>query len=225
MLHLSLVHLPRDRPIDLYQAHQLVWKAFPNSREGERPFLFSLDQRPSHHSILVQSTEAPAWDFLNDRGRVQTKTFDPRRIVTGSALRFFLRANPTVDRKGFRDGKKRRVAVGINPQLTFEQMGRPDDAPNTPDEVAVWRRAQLLDWLDRKAEAGGFEVESAEPGPIVARKVVRSVRGRERPMTFHEVEFTGTLRVNGSEAFTRTLAAGIGRARAFGYGLLMVRPA
>lgn len=224
MLHLSLLRLPRDRPIDPYQAHQLVWKAFPNVRKDERPFLFSLDYRPTHHSLLVQSTRIPDWHFLDGRGAVQTKTFDPGRISTNTELRFFLRANPTVDRKGYASGKQ-RVGVGINPALTFERMGRPDEAPTTAREIAEWRRDALLGWLDRKAEHSGFQIESAEPGPIVERRVVRNVKKKTRPMTFHEVEFTGTLRVTDQEAFTRTCAHGLGRGKAFGYGLLMVRPA
>lgn len=231
MLHLSLLHLPRDRPrwrsLDPYHAHQLAWKAFPDVPRGERPFLFSMDEHGPHHSLLVQSTRSPDWGFLIGDAVVQTKTFDPARIPTDEPLRFFLRANPTVDRKGFGDGKKRRVAVGTNPALAFQQMGRSQDAPTTPAEKAAWRAAQLRDWLARHGELGGFDVEACEPGPIVARRIVRTENGRPkgRPMTFHEVEFTGTLRVTDEETFARTCAGGLGRGKAFGYGLLMVRPA
>ncbi len=223
MLHLSLLQLRRDRPLDPYQAHQLVWKAFPDTPEGDRPFLFSLDHRSTHHSLLVQSTTAQSWDFLGDRGSVQTKSFDPSLIGAGTELRFFLRANPTVDRKGFKDGKKRRVAVGINPELAFRRMGRPEDAPSTPSAIAKWRREELIDWLKRKGEDGGFRIEEAEPGPIIERRIVRDVRQRARPITLHEVEFTGTLKVADQESFARTLGTGLGRGKAFGYGLLMVR--
>ncbi len=233
MLHLSLLHLPRNRPrwrhLDPYQAHQLAWKAFPEvpRDKGARPFLFSLDERNHHHSLLVQSTRSPDWAFLDGDADVQTKTFSPEQIPENTPLRFFLRANPTVDRKGFRDGKKRRVAVGTNPELVFQQMGLPEDVPTTPAERAAWREEQLCDWLDRQGERGGFRVDSCAPGPIVARRIVRAKNGytRGRPMTFHEVEFTGTLRVADAVAFTRTCARGVGRGKAFGYGLLMVRPA
>ncbi len=225
MLHLSLVHLPRKRALDPYQAHQLAWKAFPDVQEAQRPFLFSLEHRPVHHSLLVQSTEQPDWNFLDGRGHVQTKVFDPARIDSGSELRFFLRANPTVDRKGFDDEKKRRVAVGINPKRAFERMGRPDDAPTTARDIAAWRRSELIGWIERKGKSGGFEVLDVEPGPIVARRIVRNAQQRSKPMTFHEVEFTGLLKVANTGAFIATLSNGIGRGKAFGYGLLMVRAA
>lgn len=231
MLHLSLLRLPRDRPrwrtLDPYHAHQLAWQAFPGVSRGERPFLFSLDERGPHHSLLVQSTRPPDWAFLDGDADIRSKSFDPNRVPTDEPLRFFLRANPTVDRKGFRDGKKRRVAVGTNPDLTFQQMGRPEDAPATTSEKAEWRNAQLRDWIERQGGRGGFDVETCEPGPIVARRIARTENGRPkgRPMTFHEVEFTGTLRVLEQDAFARTCAGGLGRGKAFGYGLLMVRPA
>lgn len=231
MLHLSLLRLLRDHPrwrtLDPYHAHQIAWKAFPDVPRGERPFLFSLDERGGHHSLLVQSTRPPDWGFLSGDGAIQTKTLDLARIPSGEPLRFFLRANPTVDRKGFHDGKKRRVAVGINPDLAFQQMGRPEDAPSTAAEKAEWRDAQLRDWIERQGERGGFDIEACEPGPIVARRIARTENGRPkgRPMTFHEVEFTGTLRVIDQVAFARTCAGGLGRGKAFGYGLLMVRPA
>ena len=231
MLHLSLLRLPRSHPrwhhLDPYQAHQLAWKAFLEVPRGERPFLFSLDERGSHHSLLVQSTRPPDWTFLDSEAVVQAKTFDPGQVPADEPLRFFLRSNPTVDRRGFRDGKKRRVAVGANPDLAFQQMGRPQDAPTTLAEKAAWRSGQLCDWLQRQGNRSGFGVDACEPGPIVARRVVRTENGRPkgRSMTFHEVEFTGTLRITDREAFARTCAAGLGRGKAFGYGLLMVRPA
>ena len=166
---------------------------------------------------------ALAGNRLIDRGKVQTKSFDPKQIEPGSKLQFFLRANPTVDRKGFKDDKKRRIAVGINPHLAFQRMGRPNEAPTTPTAIAEWRRMELIGWLKRKGEAGGFQVVDAEPGPIIERRIVRSVRQRSRPMTLHEVEFTGALKVTNVDAFVHALEQGIGRGKAFGYGLLMVR--
>jgi CRISPR system Cascade subunit CasE len=230
MLHLSLLRLPRALPrwrrFDPYHAHQLAWKAFADVPRGERPFLLSVDERGSHHSLLVQSTRSPDWAFLDGDANVRVKTFDPDHIPLGEPLRFFLRANPTVDRRGFHDGKKRRIAVGTNPDLAFQQMGRPQDAPTTAVERAEWRNDQLRNWLQSQGDRGGFDVDACEPGPIVARRIVRTENGRPkgRPMTFHEVEFTGTLRVTDREAFARICARGLGRGKAFGYGLLMVRP-
>lgn len=226
MLHLSLLHLPRSHPrwrrLDAYQAHQEVWTAFPGVPRGERPFLFSLHARADHHSLLVQSTRRPDWTGLD--AAVQTKTA-PAEVAAGTRLAFALRANPTVARRGFADGQTRRVAVGLSPARAFAQMGREGEHPTAPAEVAAWRDGELRSWLDRQAARAGFAVERAEAGPVVRRQVARAGDRRSAPMTIHEVEFTGVLRVDDAPAFAQARAEGIGRARAFGYGLLMVRPA
>jgi CRISPR system Cascade subunit CasE len=53
----------------------------------------------------------------------------------------------------------------------------------------------------------------------------RNARRGTRLMTMPEAEFEGTLEVLDGTAFHAVLARGIGRHRAFGYGMLLVRPA
>ncbi|MFN3598091.1 MAG: type I-E CRISPR-associated protein Cas6/Cse3/CasE, partial [Rubricoccaceae bacterium] len=219
MLSLTLLRLPRDHPrwrhLDPYQAHQLIWRAFSDAPGGERPFLFLLDTRGDYHSLLVQSTRPPDWSDLSGHASIRTKSFDPSGIPSGARMAFTLRANPTVDRRGYKSGTQ-RIGVGLNPAHAFRQMGRPGEHPTTPDALAAWRRNELLAWLARQADRGGFSIGSAEPGPIVARKISRGPRDRTRPMIFHEVEFSGTLQVTDPAAFVRSVALGLGRGRAFG---------
>lgn len=238
MLHLSLLRLPRRDPawrtLDPYQAHQLAWKAFSGFERGDRPFLFHLSQRAGAHSLLVQSRAAPDWSFLGEGADVRTKRLDPGRFEREGKLSFFLRANPTADQRQ-PDGTTRRSGVGLNPRRAFERMGRPGEEPSDPEGIAAWRAAELRRWLDRRAEASGFVVEQCEAGPIVSRTIWRprqadaqsgaaGKRGKGRRMTFHEVEYTGTLRVTDATKFARVCAEGLGRGRAYGYGLLMLRP-
>lgn len=222
MLHLSLLHLPRDdarwRALDLYQAHQLVWKAFPDLPRGDRPFLFSLDARGRNHSLLVQSTHAPAWSFLGDEARIQSKTFDPSRFSAGDMLGFFVRSNPTVSRR-HGEGRGKRQPLGL---------GRAEEQARTGEEPPE-REEQIRAWLQRQGERGGFRIEAEEclVGPSV-RRVIARTRERDRPrqpMVLHEVELTGRLTITDVDDFKQTLAQGIGRARAFGFGLLMLKPA
>jgi CRISPR system Cascade subunit CasE len=102
-------------------------------------------------------------------------------------------------------------------------MGQPDATPVTPEERRMWREHELASWLERHGKRGGFEVETCIPGPTMNRRIVRRVRKRERPITLHEVELTGVLRVTDATAFAESCAHGIGRGKAFGFGLLMVR--
>lgn len=233
MLYLDLLRLPSDCPrwrhLDPYQAHQLIWKAFPGLPRGDRPFLFSLDKHGAYYSLLVQSDRPSDWSFLTDDVDRDSKTVDPSRVPTETPLRFFLRANPTAARRGYRDGKTRRVAVGTNPELVFRQMGQPELTPTSPEDVARWRDDELKTWLRRQGERYGFSVdpETVQPGPIVQKRLVRNENGRPngKPMIFHEVEFTGVLRISDLDEFRIGWSKGLGRGKAFGYGLLMIRPA
>jgi CRISPR system Cascade subunit CasE len=222
MLHLSLIQLPKAslnwRQVDPYEAHQVIWKAFPGVERGSRPFLFNLNDRVSHHSLLVQSQEVPDWGFLDSSASVQHKSFDPNGIVSGTHLHYYLRANPTADRRGFSDGKTRRVAVGSNRAHLADQMGVSEaDVPS--------REELLIEWMARKGEVFGFALQKCQPGPTVARRIIRhsDMRLRKPAMTIHEVEFTGLLQVEHPDQFARACTYGLGRARAFGYGLLMIR--
>jgi len=194
-----------------------------------RPFLFSLDKHAAYYSLLVQSDQASDWSFLTDEVACESKIVDPGRVPTETPLRFFLRANPTVARRGYRDGKTRRVAVGTNPKLVFRQMGQPELTPTSSEDVARWRDEELKTWLRRQGERNGFRVEldTVQSGPIVEKRLVRTENGQPKgkPMIFHEVEFTGVLRITDVDEFRVGWSKGLGRGKAFGYGLLMIRPA
>jgi CRISPR system Cascade subunit CasE len=78
-----------------------------------------------------------------------------------------------------------------------------------------------MEWLTRQGEAHGFGLEvladaSYEP--------VSCVRPRDRRGISHAaLRMSGTLKVIDSERFGRALICGIGRGRAWGLGLLLVR--
>ncbi|HEX7324470.1 MAG TPA: type I-E CRISPR-associated protein Cas6/Cse3/CasE [Rhodanobacteraceae bacterium] len=73
-------------------------------------------------------------------------------------------------------------------------------------------------YLNQHLEAGGisadYDIEVAETGPAL-------VRGRPRWSTFH-VAFDGS--VSDRAAAERLFADGLGRGRAFGFGMLLARP-
>lgn len=235
MLHLSLLHLdkadPRWRNVSVYEAHQLAWKAFPDL--DDRPFLYHLQEHAGHYGLLVQSRHAPDWSALPGV-EIGMKVIDPRRVEPGAELSFSLRANPTAERT-YPDGKRRRVAVSANVDHRKRRAAARglDVAEETFD-----RETTLLQWLARKGERGGFELigtladedgRVCHASPTVTHRIYRTSsqerRGRQgRPITVHGCDFTGTLRVTDAEAFARTRAVGIGKAKAFGFGLLMVLP-
>jgi CRISPR system Cascade subunit CasE len=49
-------------------------------------------------------------------------------------------------------------------------------------------------------------------------------RGKSGGLRFSTVDFSGTLEVHDPQALQRALFSGIGHAKAFGCGLLLIRP-
>lgn len=237
MLHLSLLTLPRSssrwRFLEPYQLHQLLWTAFPglprHSREGR--FLYRHEENEKAHSVLVQSATAPDWSSVEDEADgtiTRVKTFDPAVFSEGTRLRFLLRANPVVRRRGYPDGsggdmQSRHIAVGSDRKRMSERLGMKLDEMPSREEL-------LIEWLARKGADGGFAVMACMPGPnhdVELRRPDPEKRKdrekqREKPILLTTVEFEGILRVTDPIAFERTLRLGIGRGKGFGLGLLSV---
>jgi CRISPR system Cascade subunit CasE len=83
------------------------------------------------------------------------------------------------------------------------------------------REAVYLDWLaDRLAAAAELERDTTRLASFRRSTVQRNGRRIEGPdATVH-----GTLTVTNPDAFAELLARGVGRHRAYGYGMLLLRP-
>ncbi|TCM86558.1 type I-E CRISPR-associated protein Cas6/Cse3/CasE [Rhodovulum steppense] len=86
---------------------------------------------------------------------------------------------------------------------------------------AAEREAVYLDWLaDRLAPAAELERDMSRLASFRRSTVQRSGRRIEGPdATVH-----GTLTITDPDAFAGLLARGVGRHRAYGYGMLLLRP-
>ena len=96
--------------------------------------------------------------------------------------------------------------------------------PAAPDGMAGARRtreAVYLDWLaERLSSAARLERDACRLARFRRVRVARGTHGTEGPdATIH-----GTLTVTDPVSFTALLARGIGRHRAYGYGMLLLRP-
>ncbi len=210
-LWLSRLVMTRPQQVrDVYALHQLLWKAFAGARH-DRPFLFRADTVAATEDegprgiVLVQSECEPDWASLGDRvADVKHKPM-PCRHAAGDQLRFFVRANPTACRKGLHE----------YPSLTRDEF-----RARRGKRVALWRPDEQIEWLQRKATTGGFEVNAVRTSQS---RPWRWSRGETRAR--HDgVDFEGVLRVADAVAFARTISTGLGPAKAFGFGLLSLAP-
>ncbi len=84
--------------------------------------------------------------------------------------------------------------------------------PKSPDEY--------LEWFELQGNRYGFDVlESA-----IIRQEPYHVETSSMPLTVLPVELMGAIRITDSEKFRAALEEGIGRLRAFGCGLMLLRP-
>lgn len=82
----------------------------------------------------------------------------------------------------------------------------------------LYNEAEQYAWLTRKGEAGGFE-----PADIhIARSETLETRTPKGLHRHFLVDFEGILRVTDPKALAETVAAGIGPAKGYGFGLLSV---
>jgi CRISPR system Cascade subunit CasE len=97
------------------------------------------------------------------------------------------------------------------------------DASTPLDRGAVYSR-----WLERDfSRDGAAALVSARLISFKRTRLARRNHGDQKGWTRVErpdVAMTGILEVTGGEAFARLLARGVGRHRAFGFGMLLLKP-
>ena len=203
-----------------YSEHQWLWRFFPADEGSPRDFLFRRMDTNGLPRFYVVSKRAPR--LMNDAWLVQTREYVPR-AATGTHWRFQLRANPVVTISS--DGKSARHDVVMQRKkillaergLTRWQEWRGHDKPALYELVSDC----CGQWLLARGPRSGFEI-ATESLLVESYAQHSEKRGRLR---FSTVDFSGELRVTDPEAFSATLCAGIGHAKAFGCGLLLVRAA
>lgn len=225
---------------NLYRVHQRLCMAFPSAsqeqsdghflgpfrpeqfaqghvhvqRSGDAGFLFRVDPRAGGRcAISVLSALEPKWDYAFRNaghflaGPPQTRPFSPT-ISTGARFAFRLQANAV-----FRARRQSvyRAGIPISEKWVGKRVGVPGDEKSA--------RA----WLERRAAASGFalvRILLARPGYIR----INGATGSEKGQNLRSMRYEGVLAVTDADLFRRTLVAGIGPAKAFGFGLLSIAP-
>jgi len=219
MLQLTRIQLPYEiaakrRFGDPYAWHQATWEAFAHlGKNASRDFLFRTDQKDDHIQILLLSTQEPkrpGWCPEPDWA-VKSITDD---YFQHTRFRFSLLANPTRKVRSDKDGNllknSRRVAITHRENRETDR-GQPQRG--------------LLNWLTDKGEAAGFAIPEPDDVKTAFRPTERlQPKKQSRAGILHGVDFQGVLEVNDASALQSAMAAGIGPARAFGFGLLCLSP-
>lgn len=206
-----------------YGAHQLLWRLFPNY-SGPRPFLFrqeleeGSDGRETPKGLplfyILSEPEPVAAGGLLD---VESKPFAPR-LQTGDRLSFRLRANPTLARRVAGAKRSQRSDVLMHAKSVFP------DGERTSTACVAAMDAAARQWLAGRGETSGFRLHG---DPIVGgyRQHAMEKASRRSPIQFSSVDYEGLLEVTDADALSAKLLQGLGRAKAFGCGLMLIRRA
>jgi len=209
------VHERLDGP---YADHQWLWRWFPTEQGAPRDFMFKRREADGIPRYYVVSRRAPA-DQLG-AWRAQTRDYAPS-LQQGERLHFELRANPTV-RHG-RDGKSKRHDVVMEAKKKMlAERGLTRWADWVQDEkpsLQTLAHAACSAWLQRKAAACGFLLDV----DTLVVEAYAQQQERDRALCFSTVDLSGQMTVTEPQALLATLMGGIGSAKGFGCGLLLVR--
>lgn len=188
--------------------HRLVWTLFADGPDRQRDFLWR-EEAPGRFMALSSRPPAPVPDLFD----VECKPFEPA-LAPGDRLGFTLRANPVVSR-GTGPGKR-----GKRHDVVMDALRHLPDKERAGARLGVAVEAGLT-WLERQGKAHGFTPGSVGVDGYETMRVPRD--DKKRPVQFSRLEFTGGLTVTDPASFLAALAAGFGRARAFGCGLMLIR--
>lgn len=211
-----------------YRDHQWLWRFFPAAAGSERDFLFhrrELDGAPRYYVVSSRAPEPAdaAW-------QVRTQAYAPR-LSAGTRLGFELRANPVVTRREADKHRRHDVVMDAKKRLLAErQLARwqdwpadrtgPDGRPDSRPALYELVQQSCSAWLQARAERAGFALDAE----ALAVDAYAQHGGKRGELHFSTVDFRGVLRITDPGRFVQALHQGIGPAKAFGCGLLLVRP-
>ena len=185
------------------EAGRVLWRIDEAPREDAIWLYIVSPKQPDLASIAAQTGDIDSCEWATkDYGSVL------RRLQAGQVWQFRLKANPV-----------RKVQVDLG------RVERPGVVGTIQGHVT---EAQQRSWLFKRAERGGFTVccddEGNERMRVSQRRREEFQRGSEK-VTLATAQYDGLLEVLDAEAFRKTLACGLGRARGFGCGLMTIAPA
>lgn len=203
---------------DAYADHQWLWRFFPAVPGSRRQFLFRRNTRGDSTSYYVVSQMPP--ERANSVWTVYSREYAPR-LAAGDRLQFSLRVNPVITTTEDSQSRRHDVVMHAKKRLLRErglstwQEWHDSDKPLLANLV----RETCASWLSSRAERLGCEFDCDQ----LTVEGYQQHRGKSDKVRFSTVDFSGTLTVMAPAEMIETLYRGVGHARAFGCGLLLVR--
>ncbi len=201
---------------DNYTAHQNIWSLFKGRPDDKRDFIFRRDDEGAWPRFYIVSSVEPV-DSSGSWG-IDSKLYAPK-LYAGQRLSFTLRANPVRKRKA-ENGKGKRHDVVMEVKTELGKSGKPRKEWPAVANIA---QDKGIEWLNARAGKHGFSINDNEVR-VDGYRQHSSFKGKGKSaIRFSTLDFTGLLEVTDQGKFLKSLFEGIGPAKGFGCGMMMVR--
>jgi len=200
---------------DNYAWHKRLWEdCFTNDPDAKRDFLTRIDQLERMFRLWILAKRKPVRPQWCPPDGFALKEI-AASFLSHRHYAFDLRANPV----------KTIVQRGPNGETLLRSNGKRKHGKRVP----LVKPEELRAWIDRKADAGGFRIVKDKPldiGRLVENHFrKKGKKNRKEQSAYHGgAQFRGTLEVTDPEKFVETYYSGIGSAKSFGFGLLLLAP-
>lgn len=197
-----------------YFIHQQIWNLVRQNPLQTRDFIFHIEYdayKNVKHILLL----SPNIIRSNSTFSVSYVEYNPLLSQT-EEFRFKLRANPIVKRKI--NNKQKEFNIIINAIEEQKQQGI--YLLDTSLDEFIYDVG--MEWLIRKGKQHGFTVKHREIS--IGDRLEYQIKANTKPeFVIRTLDFDGILEVTDPELFKTTLFKGIGSAKAFGCGLLLIK--
>jgi CRISPR system Cascade subunit CasE len=205
---------------DIYTWHKNLWECYPNESVAKRDFLTRIDPLDGAFRLWVLAKRKPTRPQWCPHEGFAVKEIAPS-FFTHRYYAFDLRANPV------------RSIVQRGPN--GETLIKPNGKRKTGKRKPLVKPEELRAWLIHKGNVirrdkvtgldipGGFRI--VEDKPLEISPVVKNFFQKKGHNAYHGgVQFRGTLEVTDQTRFFETYHCGVGSAKGFGFGLLLLAP-
>ena len=201
-----------------YKEHQILWQLFDNDPTAKRDFIYRYEPQRNTPAYYMVSKRKPVDN--NHLWKIETKKYAPV-ITTGRRFAFLLRVNPVITK----DGKHHDAVMHEKHRMGFKNI----DSQSRPASQEIIENAGLK-WLTNRAENSGFSIKDSTIRIDGYQPHTSGIKGEGRKrgkkeIRYSTMDYRGVLTVTDPEKFEQTLMLGIGKARAFGCGLMLIRRA
>jgi len=200
-----------------YAVHQSIWKVFDRDAAAQRDFIYRIETVKGMPTIYTISARQPAQS--DEIWSIQSKPYSPK-LQKDQQLRFTARINPVVSKRDA-DGKQHRHDVVMEAKTLLKREGK--DYRETGRLYDLIRQEGAR-WMKNRSGIYGFVV--AEPSLFIdgyQQHRFTKEKGKH-DISISTLDYSGILTVTDPDIMLNTLFTGIGHAKGFGCGLVMVRP-